>query len=385
LALSRLTGADDRALASAPVLLRRTLLVASAALAIAMLAPAGAGAKVVWLCKPGMGANPCEPGLATTAFSPSAQRLGVQHPRRERRPKADCFYVYPTVSDQQRPQATQVVDDVLRSIALYQAARYSQLCRVYAPVYRQVTIQGLFNPSTVTPEMRAQGYADVRQAWRTYLRRFNHGRGVILIGHSQGTFVLRQLIAQEIDPKPALRKRLVSAVLLGGNVTVKKGRDRGGDFKNVRACRSRRQVGCVIAFSTFNETPPANSLFGRTTARGLEVLCTNPAALGGGSAKLSAIYPSKPFAQSAIGAEANAELQGLPRPSTPWATFPNIVTGRCSRAGGADVLRVEPLGTAFHLTPLPDATWGLHLADVNIALGNVLGLLRHQISLHERD
>jgi Protein of unknown function (DUF3089) len=364
--------------------LRTMLLAAALLLALVLVAPAGASAKVVWLCKPGIRANPCQPSLATTSFSPSAQKTGVQHPRRARHPKADCFYVYPTVSDQQRPQATQVVDDVLRSIALYQTARYSQDCRVYAPVYRQVTIQGLLNPNTVTQKMRNQGYADVVEAWRTYLRKFNHGRGVILIGHSQGTFVLRKLVANEIDRKPAVRKRLISAILLGGNVTVKKGGDRGGDFKNIRACRSRRQVGCVLAFSTFNATPPANSLFGRTTQPGLEVLCTNPAALGGGSAKLSPIYPSKPFAQSVIGAEANAALQGLPRPATAWATFPGSVSGHCSRAGGADVLRVTPLGSSFNLTALPDATWGLHLTDANIALGNLVELARHQISLYER-
>jgi hypothetical protein len=240
------------------------------------------------------------------------------------------------------------------------------------------------NPNTVTQKMRNQGYADVVEAWRTYLRKFNHGRGVILIGHSQGTFVLRKLVANEIDRKPAVRKRLISAILLGGNVTVKKHSDRGGDFKNIRACRSRSQVGCVLAFSTFNATPPANSLFGRTKEPGLEVLCTNPAALGGGSAKLSPIYPSKPFAQSVIGAEANAALQGLPRPATAWATFPNSVSGHCSRAGGADVLRVTPLGSSFNLTALPDATWGLHLTDANIALGNLVELARHQISLYER-
>ena len=53
--------------------------------------------------------------------------------------------------------------------------------------------------------MRSQAYADVREAWRTYLRKYNHGRGVVLIGHSQGSFVLRQLIAEEIDRKPAVR------------------------------------------------------------------------------------------------------------------------------------------------------------------------------------
>ena len=365
---------------------RKILLAAAAmiAIAIALVAPAGASAKVVWLCKPGIRANPCEPSLTTTVYSPSGKRLGVQHVQRAKRRRADCFYVYPTVSDQQRPQATQVVDDVLRSVALQQAARYSRDCRVFAPVYRQVTILGLLNPDTVTQEMRDRLYADVLEAWRTYLRRYNHGRGVIFVSHSQGSFVLRELIAKEVDPKPAARRRIISAILLGGNVTVRKGGDRGGDFKHVRACRSRNQLGCVIAFSTYNETPPANSLFGRTSRPGREVLCTNPAALDGGAGKLSPVYATKPFAPSVIGSQANAALAALPHPSTPWAAFPNGVTGRCSRAGGANVLRINAADRGFEPPPLPDATWGLHLVDANVALGNLANLVRHQIALYER-
>src|SRR5918994_173116 len=194
---------------------RKPLLAALSALLVLSLAPAAEG-KIVWLCEPGKRATPCEPSLTTTNYAPSGERLGVQRVRRAARRRADCFYVYPTVSDQKQPQATKVVDAVLRSIALYQAARYSRDCRVFAPVYRQVTIQGLLQPGTVTPEMREQGYHDVVEAWHAYLRR---------------------LIREEIDPKASARRRLVSAVLLGGNVTVRKGSDRGGDFKRVRACR----------------------------------------------------------------------------------------------------------------------------------------------------
>ena len=360
------------------------LVAALLALAVLWVAPAGADAKVVWLCKPGKKADPCEPSLTTTLFSPTGKRLGVERTRRAARRRADCFYVYPTVSDQPRPQATQVVDDVLRSIALYQAARYSRDCRVYAPVYRQVTIQGLFNPQTVTPQMEADAYADVREAWRTYLRKFNKGRGVIFLSHSQGTFVLRRLIGQEVDSKPAVRRRLVSAILLGGNVNVRKGSDRGGDFKHVRACRRARQIGCVIAFSGFGGPVPANSLFGRARDPANEILCTNPAALGGGSAWLTSIYPTKPFAQSVIGAAANAATSGLPKPNTPWAAFSKAYTGRCSHADGASVLQLRPVSNVFALTAVPDATWGLHLADANIALGNLANLVRRQIALYTR-
>ena len=127
---------------------------------------------------------------------------------------------------------------------------------MFAPVYRQITLAGLLGAVKVTAADRARAYQDVRDAWRDYLRNYNHGRGVVLIGHSQGSFVLRELVAKEIDPKPKVRKRLISAVLLGGNVTVKKGKDVGGDFKHVRACRSRSQTGCVVAFSTYGEPPP---------------------------------------------------------------------------------------------------------------------------------
>jgi hypothetical protein len=362
---------------------RRPLAAVTLALIAFVLLPASADAKVVWLCKPGQKANPCEPSLTTTNFSPKGKRLGVEHVQRAKRRRADCFYVYPTVSDQKQPQASQVVDDVLRSIALYQTARYSRDCRVFAPVYRQVTIQGLFQPGTVTPEMREQGYDDVVEAWRAYLKRFNHGRGVVLIGHSQGTFVLRRLIREEIDPKASARRRIVSAVLLGGNVSVKKGSDRGGDFKHVRACRREGQTGCVVAFSTFNAPVPDGALFGRTSRPGLEILCTNPAALGGGSAKLTPIYPSAPFAESVIGAGANLALQGLPRPRTTWAGFPDAYSGKCSKADGASVLQVKPLRGAFPFTPTPDATWGLHLTDANIALGQLANLVKRQIHAHE--
>ena len=363
---------------------RKPLLAALFAVVVLSLFPAGAEAKIVWLCEPGQRANPCEPSLTTTTYSPSGKRLGVQRVRRATRRKADCFYVYPTVSDQKRPQATLVVDDVLRSIALYQAARYSRDCRVFAPVYRQVTIQGLSDPSSVTPEMREEGYRDVVQAWRHYLRTRNKGRGVVLMGHSQGSFVLRRLIRDEIDPSARARRRIVSAILLGGNVNVAKGRDRGGDFKNMRACRSARQLGCVIAFSAFDETPPPNALFGRASEPGHEILCTNPGALGGGAARVTPVYPTKPFADSVIGAAANLAAASLPKPATPWVAVPRGVRAFCSKAGGASVLQVRPLGDAFTTTPIPDATWGVHLIDANVALGDLANLVKRQIARYAR-
>ena len=354
------------------------LIVVPLVLASLALLPAVAPAKTVWLCRPGIAHDPCEPGLGTTRYSPSGERLAVVHPKRKRHRSYDCFYVYPTVSGQPMPAATRSIDPELRSTALYQVARYSQDCRVFVPVYRQITLIGLFTGG-VTPAMRARAYDDVRAAWRTYLRRYNHGRGVVLIGHSQGTLVLRRLIAEAIDGKRSERRRLISAVLLGGNVTVAAGSDRGGDFRHLRACRSRDQLGCVIAFSTFGDQVPADAKFGRTPEPGKEVLCTNPAALGGGAAILDSVEPTAPFTHGTL-LEPQIAGIGFVRPptATPWLEYAGAYGAQCVDDGGARALRVTPRDGAPQLHPQPDPTWGLHLVDANIALGNLTRLVRHQ-------
>jgi len=364
----------------------RSLAAAAAASALACLGAAGPAAAApdnkVWLCKPGFG---------TTTVSPTGEVLGTESPKPDRKPKADCFYVYPTVSDDQTPNADLSIDPEERSIALYQAARYSLHCRVFAPMYRQITLQALFSGEPITPEMAALGYGDVVAAWKTYLRKYNKGRGVIFIGHSQGTYVLRQLLSQQVDPKRKVRKRLISAILLGGNVTVPEDGIVGGDFKHIPGCEQRSEPACVIAFSTFNGPVPPDARFGRPgnvlnpdlPATG-DVLCTNPANLKTGTGQLTSVFPSAPFAPgTTIGLA--TEAVGVPRPAvtTPWIQSQGYV-GTCSSADDANVLQLTSVGGAPTLNAVPDATWGLHLVDANIALGNLTGVIQRQIKTYER-
>ncbi len=350
------------------------------------LAP-GATAKTVWLCFPGHRPDPCAPGLSTTVYAPSLKhKLGTEHPRAVRKPAIDCFYVYPTASDQKTGNSNFHIDPEERSIALYQAARYSQYCHVFAPMYRQETIPALLGTANSKPNPDL-GYGDVQRAFQTYLRKYNHGRGFVLIGHSQGSFVLRQLIKQDLDPKPAVRKLLVSAILLGGNVVVKRGSGIGGDFKHIPACRSATQLHCVIAFSTFDQPPPSGSLFGHpvtTTLKpinnpNLQVLCTNPAALGGGSGLLDTSQPSAPFAPGTLIAAGIAGLKWpVPRPPTVWWIAPGAFRAHCETVNGATVLEVKPLRGMTAPTPSPSAVWGLHLIDAAIGLGNLISIVKQE-------
>jgi DUF3089 family protein len=365
----------------------RALTCALVAAAFACLLAGSAAAKTKWLCRPGLAHNPCVVSLKTTVFSPTGTKLGVVNPKPAKKPKIDCFYVYPTVSDQKTLQANLTIDPVERSIALFQAARYSQYCRVFAPVYRQLTIGGIGASPADSIKGLKSAYKGVLAAWKDYLAHFNHGRGVIVIGHSQGTGHLTQLVRTQIDPKPKLRKRLVSALLLGGGVNVKIGKDVGGSFNHIHACHSATQLGCVIAWSTFDAPVPPNSRFGRGAGpfavvfgqptTGVETLCTNPATLGPGSGELLPIEPTQPFAPGSSIAAGIALLQ-VPFPSapTPWIEIPNSYTAQCSQADGANVLQITPQNGAPTPHPSPDATWGLHLLDANIALGNLLDIVR---------
>src|SRR4051794_21167947 len=94
------------------------LVLFCAALLTSALAASGASASTTWLCQPGMSHNPCTPGLGTTVISPTAEVQGTLTPAKAKNPKIDCFYVYPTVSNQSGPQATKHVDPEERSIAL---------------------------------------------------------------------------------------------------------------------------------------------------------------------------------------------------------------------------------------------------------------------------
>jgi pimeloyl-ACP methyl ester carboxylesterase len=357
-------------------------------------AGSAAAAEPVWLCKPGIPDNPCDTSLKTTLVSPSGQTLGVRNVQPARHPRFDCFYVYPTVSDQPTGNANLNVDPEERSIALYQAARYSRACRVFAPIYRQVTLRGILG---LQPGSFDLAYSDVLAAWNTYLQQYNHGRGVVLIGHSQGSAMLLRLAREQIDPSAAERRLLVSAVLLGeptplGPINVPLGQDVGGSFQNIRVCHSALQIGCVIGFSTFNAAPPANAGFGRTTTPGMQALCTNPARLAGGPAPLATIFPTTPFAPgSTIGAVTGAVGFTLPAVQTPWIeTFAYV--GQCRSINGVNALQISGLPGAPVLHPIPDATWGLHLVDANIALGNLVAttavqgfvwnLLHHRFHRH---
>ena len=169
--------------------------------ASAKAAPSASATPTVWLCRPGLAKNPCTAPLTTTVVRPNGSR-SIQTARPARNPPIDCFYVYPTVSQQKAVNANLHIDPQEQAVAHAQASRFSQVCRVYAPMYPQLTLSAISKGPTAIPAQGAvTAYLGVLSAWKDYLAHYNHGRGVVLIGHSQGASLLVPLMQREIDPE----------------------------------------------------------------------------------------------------------------------------------------------------------------------------------------
>ena len=160
-------------------------------------------------------------------------------------------------------------------------------------------------------------------------------------------------------------------------MTVANGRATGGSFRRVPACGSAKQTGCVVAYSSWNRTPPRNAAF-QSAGKGRRILCVNPGAPGprrpgAGHAALPRDQPERPRPRRA-------------RRSTPrqvWVAFPHLYTARCVRQGPRawllDRTRSERPGDRRPtVQPVLSPGWGLHASDVNVALGSLVELVRSQ-------
>ena len=352
-----------------------------------------------WLCRPDVDDDFCDEDLdATVVRADGTVDVAVFEPAAD--PPIDCFYVYPTVSVDPGVNSDLVPDPETEGLVVRnQVARLASECRVFAPVYEQFTLTALLGvlgdsepPAPEGEDPRDVAYESALDAWKHYMANDNDGRGFVLVGHSQGAGILTQLIAEEIDGNEVLRGQLVSAILAGTSLAVPEGDDVGGDFENVPLCRAPDDVGCAISYASFRSTapPPPDSAFGRTDAG--PAACTNPAALGGDAAAASPYFETDPQRGAffeAIG------LAGSPSPAwvdaatgsaieTPWVELPDFVQTECVERDGFSYLEVTVIGDPSD--PRIDdiggdtalASFGLHIVDVNLVMGDLVDVVGRQ-------
>lgn len=344
-----------------------------------------------WACRPDIEPNACVQDLDATEIKPDGSVVVHKHQPAEQ-PAFDCFYVYPTVWISKGPQMTdfsaeglKLVLDPLRS----QAVRFNSQCRLFAPLYRQTGLNGIVLAEGSDKQLALQ---DVRDAFAYYLEHDNAGRNFVLIGHSQGAYMLTSLISLDIDDNPALRARMISALLLGAQPYAPPGKKVGGSFKHVEACTEPGQTGCVIAYNSFSSAAPPGpgSLLGRVTDvfanepidLAGEVFCTEPAALAQNPGRYRGSY----FAM-----KLNNPTFGAPMPiagvDTPFALYRDFFRGSCEHKDGAHYLSITEEPSAddarkpdYRQALLESIGFGTHLVDYSFALQDLLDAVALQAS-----
>jgi hypothetical protein len=350
-----------------------------------------------WVCRPDLPAS-CHDDLSTAVLTADG-KVRIERFRPAARPAVDCFYVYPTVSQSLGVSASTGVTEAERRAVRQQAERFSSVCRLYVPFYRQVTATSLrasFPRADADVWTRAgrTAEADVLAAWDRYIAHDNRGRGVIIIGHSQGAAMAAAVIGQRIDGTPE-QARLVSAIIPGWGLMVPVGKEVGGTFKTIPACRRDGQTGCVVSFNAkrVDRPIPADRV---TRVAGMHEICTNPAALAGGAGML------KPYLSTsgetiipALSAPQGAWTNPPARIAAPFVTTPGLYSAQCRDDEHGVYLaittelkpgdrRIGALTGDWIIDGGPEPTMGLHLIDLNLTAGNLVEVMRAQAAAYKR-
>lgn len=349
----------------------------------------------LWACRPDQGdSSACRANLdATEILKDGSQRVVPHVPATD--PKFDCFYIYPTVATAGGGNMTNFADrgPVLDPL-LSQAARFNRACEVYAPLYRQVSLTTNDGGAPMRQGEPALAVGDVLASFDEYIRTWNKGRSFVILGHSQGTAMAIELLRRRIDGDDALRARFISAAILGGAPRVPEGQDVGGSFKNIPACKTAGQTGCVLAYASYAaEKAPAdvqNPLFGKNAPAPTpetpipgRVMCTEPAALAGNTGNLAGSYfrlkdPNNP----------GFRMEGFtPKDAkTPFMLYRDFFKGSCVQRGEFNYFEVSINKTPDDKREVPPyrnprlegGGWGLHLVDWNLALDDIITAVEKQ-------
>ncbi|HKA86341.1 MAG TPA: DUF3089 domain-containing protein [Haliangiales bacterium] len=353
------------------------------------------GDAALWLCRPDIDPSECRADLDATEFLPDGTRRTEPHVRADH-PAFDCFYVYPTVSFAGGNVTN--FSDVSAQLdpLLSQAARFSRICEVYAPLYRQVSL-ALGGGFSGDPLLAVQ---DARDAFQYYLAHLNRGRNFVILGHSQGSAVLTQVVHLDVEGHPEVLARMISAVLLGGEIRVADPpaalaacttlfQQDCASFPTIPLCAAPGDTQCVIAYSSYRaQAPPdpATAVFGRrgTVAK---TACVNPRVLAGSAGRFRGSYIPVHFVNPLF-APTNAQLPA--DITTPFALDRTIFAGDCvdETIGGVGFtyLKVALQKDAGDVRPDPpyyssvqeSIGFGLHVADYNLALDDLIDAVAAQ-------
>lgn len=247
----------------------------------------------MWYSRPGMkGDDPARwqpamqaeaesdmPPTATPGISgiSSASQTGT-------RQNYSVFFIHPTSYMSRSHWNAPLDDEEARETAILfikgMATPFNGASAIWAPRYRQATLGAFLTDDPAGKQAQDAAYADILQAFDTFLAETAPDQPIVLAGHSQGALHLMHLLRDRVSGT-ALQDRVIAAYVIGWPISVEHDLPAMG----LPACAETGQTGCILSWSSYGE-PADPSLVTDTyresigldgTKRGNSIiLCTNP-------------------------------------------------------------------------------------------------------------
>ena len=170
---------------------------------------------------------------------------------------ADVFYVYPTVSsisfaDNDSSWFADITLPEVRKEAngnqRFNKMLYGEY-NFYAPYYRQMIFEAYSQPDSVVRQLAQAAAKDVQEAFQYYMEHYNHGRAFFLMGHSQGSQMLIELLKNGMTDEQ--RKLMVAAYCIGYHVTA----EELADYPEaLQPATDRTETNRLVVFNSVTDT-----------------------------------------------------------------------------------------------------------------------------------
>lgn len=187
----------------------------------------------------------------------------------------DVFWICPTISAN---SITNIADNepnrkLFEKEYKRESGIYSETGRMFAPFYREMSLQGYLAPTR--EKCLQDAYKDVSAAFEYYLKNENKGRGIILAGFSQGSDMCYRLLEEyfgnDSEESAQLRKSLVAVYGIGWAITEKMVEEN----PQIVPAKGEFDTGVVVSFECEDdrvETISSNLII----PKGIRMLSINP-------------------------------------------------------------------------------------------------------------
>lgn len=310
-------------------------------------------------------ALPRQPGR--TALRPTNARRGAGAP------PVDVFFVHPTTFRSSRAWNQDLADSATNrwtddSVMARQASLFNLCCRVFAPRYRQASTRAFMEMIGGGQAAYALAYSDVLAAFDFYMAHYNHGRPIILAGHSQGALHIARLLEERLARKP-LQSRLVAAYPVGIGIPV--GAFSAG-LAGLGPCVRPDDHGCILNWNSYLEGSDVRPFIARNRAQ------AEAQGLSGDGLALTCINPLT-FDAAKPAAPAVASRGSLPDSASTPDRLPALLAGKVAArcANGLLMVTVDP---ALGLAALPGGN--MHYHDFALFYANVQADLARRIAAY---